>query len=67
MLKIPDFTRIEIDYIKERANFTSQENELFDLRNNEHSLEECAEIMNVSRSTIDRLNKKMKTKILKII
>lgn len=67
MIKIPDFTRIEIDYIKERANFTSQENELFDLRNNEHSLEECAEIMNVSCSTIDRLNKKMKTKILKII
>lgn len=67
MLKIPDFTKPEIDYIKENANFTKSETQLFDLRNSEHSLEECAEIMNVSTSTIDRLNKKMKNKIIKLL
>lgn len=67
MLKIPDFTKPEIEYIKEQANFTTQEAELFLLRNNEHSLEECAELMNVSVSTIYRISKKMKKKIIKVI
>lgn len=67
MLKIPDFTKPEIEYIKKQANFTKQETELFLLRNNEHSLEECAEMMNVSISTVKRINKKMKSKIIKII
>lgn len=67
MLKIPDFTKPEIEYIKSQANFTAQEAELFDLRNNENCLEYCAEIMNVSVSTIKRINKKMNTKIIKIL
>lgn len=67
MLKIPDFTKPEIDFIKQNANFTRQEIELFDLRNDENSLEYCAELMNVSVSTIKRINKKMKAKIIKIL
>lgn len=67
MLRIPDFTKPEIEYIKEQANFTTQEAELFLLRNREHSLEECAELMNVSVSTIYRISKKMKKKIIKVI
>ena len=67
MLKIPDFTRCEIEYIKAQANFTGQEDELFDLRNAENTLELCAEIMNVSLSTVKRINKKMKAKIIRIL
>ena len=67
MLKIPDFTKLEIEYIKENANFTEQEEELFELRNKENSLEFCAELMNVSISTIKRINKKMKSKIIRIL
>ncbi len=67
MLKIPDFTKPEIDFIKENANFTITEKQLFDLRNSEHSLEECAEIMNISVSTVKRINKKMKAKIIRIL
>lgn len=67
MLKIPDFTKREIDYIIENANFTRQEKELFLLRNDEHSLENCAELMNVSVSTIYRISSKMKKKIIKVI
>ena len=67
MLKIPDFTKPEIDFIKENANFTAQEAMLFDLRNGEHSLEECAELMNISVSTVKRINKKIKSKIIRIL
>lgn len=67
MLKIPDFTKPEIDFIKENANFTVQEATLFDLRNDEHCLEDCAELMNVSVSTVKRINKKMKSKIIRIL
>lgn len=67
MLKVPDFTKKEIDYIIENSNFTKQEEQLFLLRNDEHSLENCAEMMNVSVSTVYRINKKMKKKILKVI
>lgn len=66
-MKIPDFTIPEIEQIKSMANFTKSEETLFDLRNSEHSIEECAEIMHVSKSTIDRLNRKMKDKIWKVI
>lgn len=67
MLRIPDFTKPEIRHIKENANFTSSEEQLFDLRNSEHSLEECAEIMNVSVSTVYRISKRMKKKVFKVI
>lgn len=64
---IPDFTKIELEYIVGNANFTKDEKKLFFLRNNEHSLEECAEIMVYSISTINRINKRMKRKIIKVI
>lgn len=67
MLKVPDFTKREIDYIIEMSNFTKQEKEFFLLRNDEYSLEYCAEKMNVSVSTVKRINKKMKNKIIKIL
>lgn len=67
MLKIPDFVKSEIDYIKDNANMTDREEMLFYLRNKEISLEECAEHMNCSVSTIYRINKSMKRKIMKVI
>lgn len=67
MLKIPDFTKRDINYLLENCNFTKQEEQLFLLRNDEHSLENCAETMNVSVSTVYRISKKMKKKILNVI
>lgn len=64
---IPDFTQREIDYLLEKCNFTKDEKALFLMRNNEHSLEECAELMDYSISTVKRINKKMKNKIIKVI
>lgn len=66
-MRIPDFVKSEIDYIKNNANMTPRETELFDLRNKENSLEECAERMNCSISTVYRINKSMKKKIMRVI
>ena len=66
-MRIPDFVKSEIDYIKDNANMTPREMQLFELRNKENSLEECAEYMNCSISTVYRINKSMKKKIMKVI
>lgn len=66
-MKIPNFTKPELTYIIENANLTKDEETLMWLRNNEHSLEECAEIMEYSVSTISRINKRLKNKIIKIL
>jgi predicted DNA-binding protein (UPF0251 family) len=66
-MKIPDFTKPELDYIIANANLTKDEENLMWLRNNEHSLEECAEMMDYSLSTIKRINKRLKDKIIKIL
>lgn len=66
-MKIPDFTKPELDYIIANANLTKDEENLMWLRNNEHSLEECAELMDYSLSTIKRINKRLKDKIIKIL
>lgn len=67
MLRIPDFTLPEIERIKELANFTSREMRLFDLRNEEYTHEQIAEMMNVSIATEYRINRSMIRKILKVI
>lgn len=64
---IPDFTKSEIDFLLENCNFTKNERTLFEMRNDEHSLEECAGIMSVSVSTIYRLNSKLNKKIARVI
>ena len=66
-MRIPDFVKSEIEYIKENANMTPREDQLFELRNKEVSLEECAELMNCSISTVYRINKSMKRKIMKVL
>lgn len=66
-MRIPDFVKSEIDYIKDNANMTEREEMLFFLRNKEIPLEECAERMNCSVSTVYRINKSMKKKIMRVI
>lgn len=67
MLDIPNFTKIEIDFIKKNANFTHREMDLFCLRNDGYSHEECAKILHVCQSTEYRINRKMINKIIRII
>lgn len=67
MLRIPDFTKPEIDRIKELANFTERELKVFYLRNEEYTHEQIAEFMNISIATEYRINRSMIRKILRVI
>lgn len=51
-MKIYSFTRPELDYFELECNFTSDELKLFRLRAKAMPLEDCAEEMNVSVSTV---------------
>ena len=42
---IPDFSREKREYFRRECNFTPREEQLYDLRNQEYSLEECAELI----------------------
>ena len=66
-MKICDFVNSELEHIRSEANFTKEQATLFDLRVKNIPLEECAEKMNVSVSTVYRINKAIKKKIDKIL
>ena len=60
-----EFIKEEIDFYLREANFDERERSLFLCRNSKIPLEEVAEKMNCSVSTINRINRTMKTKIIK--
>lgn len=65
-MKICDFTMPEIRFLMAECNFTEDERRLFELRTCDVPLEICAEKLNVSVKTIDRLHKKVKDKIRRV-
>lgn len=69
MLKIPDFTKKELDYIKEYGNLTPREEKILELRNDEYppTIEQIAEILETSPSTISRSIKSLEKKIIKLL
>lgn len=64
---IPEFTKIELDYIIENANFTDQELKFFKLRNKEYSQELCAEEMDFGITTIKKISKRTMNKVMKVV
>ncbi len=69
MLKMPDFTRIEIDYIKQYGNLTPREEKVLELRNQQYppTIEQMAEIMGTTPSTVNRAIKSLKKKIIRLL
>ena len=65
-MKLYVFTKKDIGRFLTECNFTPDEERLFRLRCQEHTLEYCAEQMNVSMSTINRLSKRVNNKIIKV-
>lgn len=65
-MKISEFTVPELQKYRENCNFTYDEMVLFDYRASNIPLEECAERMNISISTANRINKKVKNKIERV-
>ena len=65
-MKIYDFTIPELDYFREKCNFTPEEKEVFEYRAKNMSLEYIAEIMNISVSTAKRISRRVNKKIIKV-
>lgn len=65
-MKLYVFTKKDIDRFLRECNFTPDEERLFRLRCKEHTLEYCAEEMNVSISTEKRLSRRVNNKIIKV-
>lgn len=65
-MKICSFTRKEIEYYISECNFTDSELHLFNMRCKDIPLEQCAEEMNISVSTVKRLSRRMKNKIIRV-
>ena len=63
------FNAFDIKFIKENANLTDREEILLDLKNRKivPSVEEIAEIMDMSVSTVSRTTKHLKEKIMEIL
>lgn len=65
-MKVCDFTKKEIEYCINECNFTDPELQLFKMRCKDIPLEQCAEEMDVSVSTVKRISRRMKDKILRV-
>jgi DNA-binding CsgD family transcriptional regulator len=64
-LIISELTYPEADYLQAVCNFTKDENELFELRLQGVSLDECAERMNRTLDSVKQLSRKVNKKIQK--
>lgn len=66
-MKIPEFTRREMEYLIENCNFSEREEMVFRLRCKKYTLEEIAEKIHVCYKTAYRDNKKVKEKIIRVL
>lgn len=64
---IADFTKPELDYFRENCNFVNDEIQMFELRSKGHTMEEIAEMINISIDKAYKISRKVKKKILKVI
>ena len=65
-----DFTRPELDYILENANFTIEQEEIFKMLTSKYGRASIVNIsikMNMSESTVKRRIKQIKNKILRLL
>ena len=65
-----DFTKFELDYINENANFNDTQQEIFNRLTDKRGRQSIVQIsmeMNISTATVSRIIKQVKHKILKII
>lgn len=69
MLKVPNFTLPELEYIKKYGNLTPREEKILELRNDEYppTIEQIAEILETSPSTVSRTIKSLKKKIIRLL
>lgn len=67
MNKIADFVEWELQMFRDKCNFTERELEFFNLRAKGKSNIEISFEMHISESMVNKLARKVKTKMLKVL
>lgn len=63
---ISDYTRVELEHLRTACNFVNNEREVFELRSQGLSLEEIAEILNLSVDGVKKISRKVNRKIIRV-
>ena len=66
-MQIHDFVNWELEKFRAECNFTDEELEFFNLRARNTPIEKIAELMNVSVGKANKLSRKVKNKIIKVL
>ena len=66
-MKVCDFVEWELQKFRDECNFTPEEQEFFEYRAKDVSLERIAEYMNISKGKADKLSRKVKAKIIRVL
>ena len=66
-MKLTEFTRPEVEYLRQECNFTDEERAVFDLRVAARSVVEISMSLHLSEATVYRRLKNIKRKIVKVL
>lgn len=66
-MKVCDFVKPELDFLRENCNFVNLEVEIFEMRAKGVPLEEIAEVLNVSPNTAFKISQRINNKIRKVL
>ena len=64
---ISDFTKLELDLLRDSCNFVGSERDIFDLRSQGVPLELIAESLNLSVDGTKRISQKVNKKIVRVL
>ena len=66
-MRIADFTKPELDHLREQCNFTDSERFAFDMKAKDCTNIQIAMQLNISESTVAVIMRRVRTKITKIL
>ena len=66
-MRVSDFTKPELDQLRAQCNFVGHESQVFELRSKGISLEQIAELLNMSVTNTGRVSQKVNNKIKRIL
>lgn len=64
---ISDFTEIELDRFRDCCNFVGNEACVFEMRSHGMSLEEIAEVIDMSVNGVKKISRKVNNKIIRVL
>ena len=66
-MKLTEFTRPEVEYLRQECNFTDEERAVFDMRTSARSIVVIGLTLHMSESTVYRKLNCIKRKILRVL